>query len=168
MSTGTPTISKDARSLISAAEFEAVAATVASNNPDMSSTDADRITEESLKFVAAAARFPGGMRPSRVVDEGWHALILHTAVYARLCSRLPKFVHHMPELPDPSRYTPGALDHTLNRIREAGFQPDTELWTGPLEGIPVAANCQHDNQCADGNCEANCRADHPNQTCSLG
>ncbi|WKV74206.1 hypothetical protein AW27_026245 [Streptomyces sp. PCS3-D2] len=153
---------RSARALISETEFEAVAATVASNNPDMSSADADRITEEGLKFVAAAAQFPGGMRPSRVVDEGWHALILHTIVYAQLCTRLGRFVHHVPELPDPTRYQPGALDHTIDRIRTAGFEVDMELWTAPLEGIPVAATCQHDNGCADGNCEANCRADHPN------
>ncbi|WP_240803907.1 hypothetical protein [Streptomyces sp. A0592] len=160
--TFTLTQRRDARSLISAADFEGVAATVASNNPDMSQTNAERITLEGLKFVAAAAQFPGGMRPSRTVDEGWHALILHTVVYAQLCERLGRFVHHLPELPDPTRYTPGALDHTIGRIREAGFEVDMELWTGPLEGIPVAASCQHDNGCADGNCEANCRADHPN------
>lgn len=161
MTLATP-LTRSARALISRTEFEAVAATVASNNPDMSSADADRITEEGLKFVAAAAQFPGGMRPSRVVDEGWHALILHTIVYAQLATRLGRFVHHVPELPDPTRYTPGALDHTIDRIREAGFEVDMELWTAPLEGIPVAATCQHDNGCADGNCEANCRADHPN------
>ncbi|MER6198040.1 hypothetical protein ABT234_11830 [Streptomyces sp. NPDC001586] len=152
----------DARKLITAEEFAGVAATVGSNNPDMSQADAERVTEEGLKFVAAAARFPGNMRPSRVVDEGWHSLILHTLVYARLCERLGRFVHHLPELPDPTRYTPGALDHTLSQIRTAGYEPDMELWTGPLEGIPVAANCQHDNQCADGNCQATCRDDHPN------
>ncbi|MFD5509093.1 hypothetical protein ACFWIB_15130 [Streptomyces sp. NPDC127051] len=152
----------DARQLIGPEEFAGVAATVGSNNPDMSQATAERITEEGLKFVAAAAQFPGGMRPSRTVDEGWHSLILHTVVYARLCERLGRFVHHLPELPDPDRYTPGALDHTLDRIRAAGYEPDMELWTGPLEGIPVAASCQHDNQCADGNCAATCRDDHPN------
>ncbi|MFD0353530.1 hypothetical protein ACFVHW_07235 [Streptomyces sp. NPDC127110] len=156
------TTTRNARTLVSPEEFVGVAATVASSNPDMSQANAERITEEGLKFVAAAAAFPGNMRPSRTVDEGWHALILHTTVYARLCARLGRFVHHLPELPDPTRYTPGALDHTLNRIREAGFVPDMELWTGPLEGIPVAATCQHDNQCADGNCSSTCRDDHPN------
>jgi hypothetical protein len=151
-----------ARALLTAAEFEGVAATVGSNNPDMPQATADRITEEALKFVAAAAREPGGMRPSRAVDEGWHALILHTRVYARLCANLGRFVDHVPELPDPSRYTPGILDSTIDRIRAAGFEPDMELWTGPLEGIQVAATCQHDNECADGNCQANCRDDHPN------
>ncbi|WP_106981588.1 MULTISPECIES: hypothetical protein [Streptomyces] len=155
-------LAQDARTLITDDEFVAVTATVGSNNPDMSWANAERITEEALKFVAAAAKFPGGMRPSRTVDEGWHSLILHTLVYAKLCERLGRFVHHLPELPDPNRYKPGALDHTIARIREAGYEVDMELWTGPLEGIPVAANCQHDNQCADGNCEANCRADHPN------
>ncbi|MFJ3878768.1 glycine-rich domain-containing protein [Streptomyces sp. NPDC090077] len=156
------TTTRDARTLVTPEEFAGVVATVASTNPDMSQANAARITEEGLKFVAAAAVFPGNMRPSRTVDEGWHALILHTTAYARLCARLGRFVHHLPELPDPSRYAPGALDHTLARIREAGFEPDMELWTSPLKGIPVSANCQHDNQCADGNCEANCRADHPN------
>ncbi|WP_328739863.1 hypothetical protein OHA91_22705 [Streptomyces erythrochromogenes] len=153
---------RNAHALITDDEFVAVTATVASNNPDMSWVNAERIVDEALKFVAAAAKFPGGMRPSRTVDEGWHALILHTIVYAQLCTRLGLFVHHVPELPDPNRYKPGALDHTIGRIREAGFEVDMDLWTSPLEGIPVAATCQHDNGCADGNCEANCRADHPN------
>ncbi|WP_405713592.1 hypothetical protein OG264_31230 [Streptomyces xanthophaeus] len=83
-------------------------------------------------------------------------------MYAGLCSRLGRFVHHLPELPDPTRYTPGALDSTVGRIRQAGFEPDMDLWTGPLGGIPVAAGCQHDNQCSNGNCEATCREDHPN------
>ncbi|MFD8577129.1 hypothetical protein ACFV1H_17585 [Streptomyces virginiae] len=153
---------RNAHALITNDEFAAVAATVGSNNPDMSWMNAERIVDEALKFVATAARFPGGMRPSRTVDEGWHALILHTLVYAKLCTQLGRFVHHVPELPDPSRYKPGALDHTISKIRDAGFEVDMELWTGPLEGIPVAANCQHDNQCADGNCSATCRDDHPN------
>ncbi|MDJ0382657.1 hypothetical protein [Streptomyces sp. G-G2] len=153
---------RDARSLLTTAEFEGVVATVSSNNPDLSSSDAIRVTLEALKFVAAAAEFPGGMRPSRTVDEGWHCLILHTLVYARLCQQIGRFVHHVPELPDPNRYAPGALDHTVAQIRAAGFEPDMALWTSPLEGLPVAAECQHDNQCADSNCESNCRPDHPN------
>ncbi|WP_330331869.1 hypothetical protein OHS33_20540 [Streptomyces sp. NBC_00536] len=156
------TATRDARSLLSAEEFDGVVATVSGNNPDISSSDCVRITLEALKFVAAAAQFPGGMRPSRTVDEGWHTLILHTVVYARLCRQLGRFVHHVPELPDPTRYTPGALDHTLARIQAAGFEPDMSLWTSPIEGISVAAECQHDNQCGDQNCGTGCRVDHPN------
>ncbi|MFD6874548.1 MULTISPECIES: hypothetical protein [unclassified Streptomyces] len=153
---------QDPRTLITRSEFEAVAATVGSNNPDMGQADAERITLEALKFVATAARFPGGMRPSRTVDEGWHALILHTKIYAKLCHDLGRFVHHIPELPDPTRHNPGALDRTQQRIAKAGFAVDAALWRGPLTGMPVAAQCEHSSNCGDTDCSGNCRDDHPN------
>ncbi len=49
------------------------------------------------------------LRPSRVVDEGWHALILHTRVYSELCEGVGRFVHHMPEPSDGSRHNPAEL-----------------------------------------------------------
>ncbi|RMI26770.1 hypothetical protein EBN88_29775 [Streptomyces triticirhizae] len=56
------------------------------------------------KFMDAAARFPAArITPSNVVDEGWHALILHTNLYERLCRRLGRFVHHWPERPAAGR-----------------------------------------------------------------
>ncbi|MET8749113.1 hypothetical protein ABZW32_03355 [Streptomyces sp. NPDC004667] len=51
-------------------------------------TMSERVVVEGLKFVAAAAAGARGIAPSRVVDEGWHALILHTAIYNGLCERL--------------------------------------------------------------------------------
>ncbi|MFE2556687.1 glycine-rich domain-containing protein [Streptomyces sp. NPDC059352] len=162
MSTTITAMAKEARTLITTAEFDGVTATVVDNNPGMSETDAARIVEEALKFVAAGAQFPGGMRPSRTVDEGWHALILHTVVYEGLCARLGRFVHHVPERPDPTRHDPTALERTQARIEQAGYEADRTLWLGPSNGsIPVAASCEH-TSCGDANCELNCRTDHPN------
>ncbi|WP_370415047.1 hypothetical protein [Streptomyces fradiae] len=159
--TATPAV-RDAASLLTRAEFDGVTATVLDNNRDMAEQDARRIVEEALKFVAAAAMFPGGMRPSRTIDEGWHALILHTRVYQALCRRLGRFVHHVPERPDPTRHDPTALERTQARITEAGYVVDRTLWLGPSNGgIPVAAECEHAS-CGDGNCEANCSDAHPN------
>ncbi|WP_370251706.1 hypothetical protein [Streptomyces sp. V4I8] len=74
---------------------------------------AERISAEALAFVATCARFSGeGLRPSRVVDEGWHGLILHPAPYARLCRRLGWFAHHRPEQRDPNRHNTGELERT--------------------------------------------------------
>lgn len=82
--------------------------------------------------------------PSRVVDEGWHTLILHTDPYAKMCERLGRFVHHYPERPGPERYDPHALARTMALIQQAGHSVDSELWTGPAEAlVPVAANCSH-------------------------
>lgn len=131
--------------LLTGDEFEAVAATVLDNNPGMTDDLAQRITSEALKFVATcAANRYAAIAPSRVVDEGWHALVLHTALYQRLCEGLGGFVHHFPERPDPGRYDSAVLDLTVRLMAETGFDPDLSLWLEPTDGrIVVAANCQH-------------------------
>ncbi|ATZ29733.1 hypothetical protein SLAV_39855 (plasmid) [Streptomyces lavendulae subsp. lavendulae] len=135
----------NARALLSDADFNAVLATVLDNNRGMDITTASRIVVEALKFTAAAARFPTvRIAPSREVDEGWHALILHTHLYASLCHRLGRFVHHFPERPDPSRFDGDVLTHTIALIEQAGYTADAELWTGPDRSlVTVAANCNH-------------------------
>ncbi|MFE2409422.1 glycine-rich domain-containing protein [Kitasatospora sp. NPDC059408] len=132
-------------SLVATETFGAVVHTVLDNNPGMPDDAAERIVTEALKFVATARTFPTvRITPSTVVDEGWHALILHTRRYADLCARLGGFVHHYPERPDPSRHDPDALARTAALIEEAGYTPDYELWTGPTRAlVAVAAQCSH-------------------------
>ncbi|WP_349307929.1 MULTISPECIES: hypothetical protein [unclassified Streptomyces] len=110
---------------------------------------ADRIVGEAIKFVVAAAQFPAvPLAPSRVVDEGWHALILHTRLYANLCSRFGVFVHHTPGY-DPTFYDPEILDRAGAMIGEAGYAVDAELWGSPTDRlVSVAAECQHSPECA--------------------
>lgn len=134
--------------LLSDDQVKRVLVTIRDNNPDMAEPLARRIVGEAAKFVAAGARYDLPMAPSRVVDEGWHALILHTALYADLCRRHGRFVHHHPGY-DPSHYDPEILDRTRAAIEDAGYSVDPELWGNPTEGrIPVAANCQHAPECA--------------------
>jgi hypothetical protein len=135
--------------LLSDTDFDAVVATVLDNNPGMSAHTAARIVEQALAFVATAAAHPGApIAPSRIVDEGWHALILHTALYARLCERLGAFVHHYPERPDPDRQSAGVLAYTVDLMTAAGHRPDLELWPLPTAAaFPVAAQCGHAPSC---------------------
>ncbi|MEU6174365.1 hypothetical protein ABZ832_20900 [Streptantibioticus parmotrematis] len=130
------------RDLLTPHAFEAVRATVLDNNPGMNEDTADRVLGEALKFVVACAKNRDQyMQPSRVVDEGWHALILHTAVYAALCERLGGFVHHF--LSDLTRRAAGSR-LTLALITGAGFTPDLQLWGAPdRELVKVAASCVH-------------------------
>jgi hypothetical protein len=98
-----------ASGLLEQAEFDAVTFTVMDNNLGMARSLAERIVVEALAFVVTCARNPKApIAPSRTVDEGWHALVLHTAVYARLCDRLGVFVHHYPERPHHRPRTVGA------------------------------------------------------------
>lgn len=133
------------RALLSDAQFNDVRATVLDNNPGMEPEMASRLVIEALKFVVAASLFPTvRIAPTREVDEGWHALILHTHLYATLCSRVGRTVHHYSERPDQSRHDPDVLTRTVALIEQAGYTPDAELWLGPERSlVSVAANCSH-------------------------
>ncbi|MFJ9031938.1 hypothetical protein ACIRQP_26135 [Streptomyces sp. NPDC102274] len=155
---------RDARALLTDEEFTAVAGTVQRNNPGMEEAVARSITEEALKFEAACAFNPGArLKPSRVVDEGWHALILHTRIKAQLANAIGIFVHHVPEPPDTSRHDPHALARTQDAIRAAGYTPEAALWAGPSNGtIPIAASCEHSPPPPEGTCGGDCGNTGPN------
>ncbi|WP_046494355.1 glycine-rich domain-containing protein [Streptomyces odonnellii] len=147
---------RDARSLLTDEEFAGVVSTVLRANPGMDNTLARRIVLEALKFVATSASRPGfAPAPSRVVDEGWHALILHTRTYTRLCKSLGSTVHHVPQAPDADR-APGILERTQAAIVAAGFATDPELWLPAQDrSVTVAADCQHSpSPCEDHPCDA--------------
>ncbi|GAA2084572.1 hypothetical protein GCM10009801_45830 [Streptomyces albiaxialis] len=155
----------DARELINTEEFAAVTATVSRANPDMKQETAERIVADALAFTAAGAVYPmARLRPSRIVDEGWHALILNTRVYERLCTRLGRFVHHVPEPGDPSRHDASELARTQAMIRQAGYTTHADLWRPPTDRtILVAANCEHSPPPPEGACEAgDCSNTGPN------
>ncbi|MFF4836269.1 glycine-rich domain-containing protein [Streptomyces sp. NPDC001315] len=132
--------------LITDAQFASCRGTVMDANPDMAEEMAGRIVEEALKFVAACSRNPGGgLALSRIVDEGWHALLLHTAMYAELCQQLDgEFVHHLPGY-GPENYDPSVLVRTRDAIAALGWTTDDELWVAPDDEslVSVAAKCQH-------------------------
>ncbi|MEU0159366.1 hypothetical protein ABZ154_11140 [Streptomyces sp. NPDC006261] len=142
---------RDELALLTPEGLEGVVATVTDNNPGMDEGTACRIVAEALKFVDAAAQFPTvRIAPSKVVDEGWHALILHTKLYAMLCEGLGYFVHHYPERPDPERYDEHVITRTMATIEQAGYAIDTELWSAPTKTlVGVAAQCQHSG-CSSG------------------
>jgi len=141
-----PHLPADPRELLTGHDYLGVVNTVVDNNPGMEHDLAERIVREALKFVATAATNPGSrIAPSRVVDEGWHALILHTRLYEQLCTELGGgLVHHYPERPDPSRFSGAVVAYTLSLMEYTGYPADPRLWGDPTSGeIVVAANCVH-------------------------
>ncbi|MEV8523238.1 hypothetical protein AB0451_03620 [Streptomyces sp. NPDC052000] len=134
-----------ARPILTDAQFNDVRATILGNNPGMEPDLAGRILEQALAFLATCGQHRDArIAPSRVVDEGWHALILHTALYADVCARLGGFVHHFPERPDPLRQTREIIDRTVSFIEATGYTVDAELWRIPTEElVSVAADCGH-------------------------
>ena len=64
--------------------------------PDVSPEELDARVEETLRFLYLSSECAGDIPVTREIDDLWHLLILQTAEYERLCTRLPggKFIHH--------------------------------------------------------------------------
>ncbi|MGP3686546.1 hypothetical protein ACTVZO_17870 [Streptomyces sp. IBSNAI002] len=146
----TPTLDTSARHLLSDDGFARVAHLVQRDNDGIDEPLAVRIVNEALKFVATAAQTTDRhLRPSKTVDIGWHALILHTEMYRTLCAAVGRFVDHRPEGPETLKRDADTLDLTMAAIREAGYAPDEYLW-GPLADADVhAGDCMH-SECTSG------------------
>ncbi|MFJ7204783.1 hypothetical protein ACIQWR_14725 [Streptomyces sp. NPDC098789] len=138
---------RSARALLSDAQFNDVRATILGNNPGMKPDLAADILVDALAFLAAATVSPVPLVPSRVVDEGWHALILHTSLYQQLAVSLGQFIHHVPERPDPEHRSEGARHRSIAAIEALGYEVHVDLWHGPTDTlISVAADCQHSSE----------------------
>jgi hypothetical protein len=111
------------------------------------------IVDEALKFLAASGKNTGNgkaLRPSRVVDMGWHALILHTEIYFKVCGQWGRYIHHRPEGPETLRRVATTLDDTTAAITAAGYTPNEYLWGDKAETEVKGGDCMH-TECSDDN-----------------
>src|SRR5262245_46384356 len=75
-------------SLVPPALFDRLVARV-ERDANVGRERAERIMRQALVFLLACARNPETpLAPSREVDHGWHAFILHTREYAGFCAGL--------------------------------------------------------------------------------
>jgi hypothetical protein len=132
----------DPETLVPAALFARLAARV-ERDANTDRERAERITRQALAFLLACARNPQTpLSPSKEVDHGWHAFILHTREYADFCARVAgHFIHHAPEEPDGDRVDAAARnDRTVDVMRRSGVPVDEELWDVALAAC--SANCE--------------------------
>lgn len=132
------------RDLISARLFDKLTFRVMTDH-DMAHDTAERVVTQSLAFLVACALNPDGhLSPSKAVDTGCHAFILHTADYAAFCDRVAgRFIHHHPTGPDESEHQQ-TMAATTDAMRSAGLHVDAALWN-------LAPDCTSDcHQCHAG------------------
>jgi hypothetical protein len=140
-------------------DAERVAALVVRDNEGVTDqAQALAIVDEALKFLSAATTSKPGdgrrLRPSRVVDMGWHALILHTELYMTLCHKIGRYIHHRPEGPETLRREATTLDITQAAIREAGYEPVEYFWGTKGDTEIKGGDCQHTECHQDPGCTA--------------
>jgi hypothetical protein len=96
----------------------------------VSEEDAKRVVAQTLVFLKACAVNPGrNLSPTKAIDPGWHAFILHTEDYAEFCERVAgRFVHHRPICNDDIR-SGTALERTIEALKATGYPIEWDLWT---------------------------------------
>ena len=141
VTTAQPTL-YDPETLVPAALFTKLAARV-ERDAKVDREHAERIMRQALAFLVACARNPEvPLSPSKAVDHGWHAFILHTREYADFCGRIAgHFIHHAPEDPGGERVDAVARnERTVEVMRRSGLPVDEELWDVGLAAC--SANCE--------------------------
>jgi hypothetical protein len=90
---------------------------------------AARVVDQSMAFVATCAvNRSAPLSPSKMVDPGWHAFILHTRDYRAFCRRIAgRFIDHVPTGDVPGE-SGAELHRTVAAIRAARYIVDDELW----------------------------------------
>ncbi|GAA2228611.1 MULTISPECIES: hypothetical protein [Streptomyces] len=145
-----PVGTTDPITLVDPEVTDRLARRITADHPEITEATARRIVGQAAAFIAASGNQPGqSLAPSKLVDYGWHAFILHTVDYTRFCEEVVgRFVHHVPT--DENDETPGGpqatRERTLAAITAAGYAVDEELW-------PDMADCHQ--------CHAGC-TDSPN------
>lgn len=136
------------RTLVSDELFSRLVHRVALDHPELAADMPARIMDQALAFLGACATTTEPIGPSRLVDIGWHAFILHTYDYAQFCQRSAgRFIHHEPEPTSDDDGRSGSepigvpISRTVAAITAAGYVVDDQLWA------PDRADC---NQCHAG------------------
>lgn len=107
---------------------------------------AERVMSQALAFLKACALNPGaGLAPSRAVDVGWHAFVLHTREYAEFCDRVAgRFVHHTPTGQGHADEGPASIGATVAAMRAARLPVDIDLWAAESDCSQCYQGC-HDS-----------------------
>ncbi|WP_327748522.1 hypothetical protein [Streptomyces europaeiscabiei] len=141
----------DARTLISMDMRVTLMSNMRAKFPQLNEEKADRGVGQMLAFLAACDYADRPLSPSPLVDDFWHAFLLHTEAYQDFCeSTFGRYLHHQPGFLDKEEHGGGKAlrARTVDAITLAGYEIDPEFW--PELDL---ADCSQ--------CHANC-SDSPN------
>ncbi|MGC5400570.1 glycine-rich domain-containing protein [Streptomyces sp. DT20] len=121
----------DARNLIGAKLRATLVSNMQAKFPKLTDDKADRGVGQMIAFLAAGAYSDTPLSPSPLIDDFWHAFLLHTQAYQNFCSgTIGKFVHHQPGFLDKEEHGGGKAlrARTVDAIVTAGFVIDMAFW----------------------------------------
>jgi hypothetical protein len=116
--------------------------------PQLTDEKADRGVGQMLAFLAACDYADKPLSPSPLVDDFWHAFLLHTKAYRQFCGEnFNRFLDHQPGYLAPEEHGGGKAlrARTVDAITLAGYEIDMEFW--PELDLAECSQC-HAN-CSD-------------------
>ncbi|MFD7407776.1 glycine-rich domain-containing protein [Streptomyces sp. NPDC059866] len=138
----------DARTLISTELRETLVDNMRAKFPQLTEEKADRGVGQMLAFLAACAHSEKPLSPSPLVDNFWHAFLLHTKAYREFCQQtFGRFLDHQPGYLNPEEHGGGKVlrARTVDAVTLAGYEIDMEFW--PELDLAECSQC-HAN-CSD-------------------
>ncbi|MEV6618225.1 hypothetical protein AB0N31_31050 [Streptomyces sp. NPDC051051] len=148
MTTAQKHTATDARTLISTELRETLVDNMRAKFPQLTEEKADRGVGQMLAFLAACDYSDKPLSPSPLVDDFWHAFLLHTKAYREFCEeKFDRFLDHQPGYLDPEEHGGGKAlrARTVDAITLAGYEIDMEFW--PELDLAECSQC-HAN-CSD-------------------
>ncbi|MFF4802717.1 glycine-rich domain-containing protein [Streptomyces sp. NPDC001351] len=148
MTTAQKRTATDARTLISTELRETLVDNMRAKFPQLTEEKAARGVGQMLAFLAACAYSEKPLSPSPLVDDFWHAFLLHTKAYREFCEEnFGRFLDHQPGYLNPEEHGGGKVlrARTIDAITLAGYEIDMEFW--PELDLAECSQC-HAN-CSD-------------------
>jgi len=148
MATAQKRTATDARTLISTELRETLVDNMRAKFPQLTEEKAARGVGQMLAFLAACAYSEKPLSPSPLVDDFWHAFLLHTKAYREFCEEnFGRFLDHQPGYLDPEEHGGGKVlrARTVDAITLAGYEIHLEFW--PELDLAECSQC-HAN-CSD-------------------
>lgn len=117
----------------------------------------ERIMDQALGFLKLISLCPGRtFCPSKKVDIGWHAFLMHTRDYIAFCNRINgQYIHHEPTPVEIVVAQTGGVAETVRSMKANSIFVDDALWAG-VGRDAVDGSCSANGTCGGGGTGTGC------------
>ena len=103
--------------------------------------EAATIFDDVKRFLFLAATTTEPLAPTKRLDDGWHAFILHTLDYMKFCDCFfGRYIHHLPNPPGTPKGD-GSLLRRTHELAVAMFGTASENWAIRPAGYSPPEGC---------------------------
>jgi len=150
---------RDAMEIFKKFELENVVKRVMKENPNWTQERANVAVEEYRKWLVLCSITPDlrlGMC-STDVDEIWHAHILFTREYMKLCNAIAgRYIHHQPTSDEEKASGDNSTSLLTKKVLKCVFGNVHPVWSRAVAEANCCSDCGHNKEKNEANCCSDC------------